>query len=155
MAKKKIWAYLERIIELFTQKIVLRSQKYGFWSRNRDPGSGKSIFRIPVLGVKKVPDIESRIHNTGIIEDLISSFFYLQLTVNLFTIGGGEETWWRLRGGEARHRLPDGGAGLLTLPTDQGQDPLHRDRWVRSPHLEESLSVLAKYVVHPKSNWKK
>ncbi len=37
MLKKKIWANFPRIIELFTQKLPLSSQKYGFgvW----DPGS--------------------------------------------------------------------------------------------------------------------
>ena len=37
MLKKKILANFQRIIELFTQKIVTNSQKYGFGIR--DPGS--------------------------------------------------------------------------------------------------------------------
>ena len=53
MLKKKIWANFQRIIELFTQKIVSRL-KYGFGIP--DPGSGKSLFWIPDPGVKKAPD---------------------------------------------------------------------------------------------------
>ncbi len=50
--KKKIWANFQRIIELFTQKIVTKLSKILVW----DPGSGKNIFRIPDPGVKKAPD---------------------------------------------------------------------------------------------------
>jgi hypothetical protein len=49
MLKKKIWANFQRIIELFTQKIVTRLSKIWGW----DPRSGKNIFRIPDPGVKK------------------------------------------------------------------------------------------------------
>ena len=52
MLKKKIWANFQRIIELFTQKIVTKLSK--IWVR--DPGSGKNLFRIPDPGVKKAPD---------------------------------------------------------------------------------------------------
>jgi hypothetical protein len=59
--KKKIGANFQRIIELFTQKIVNKFSKYGFGIRDpgseiRDPGSGKNLFRIPDPGVKKAPD---------------------------------------------------------------------------------------------------
>ncbi len=37
MLKKKIWVNFQRIMELFTPKIVTNSQKYGFGIR--DPGS--------------------------------------------------------------------------------------------------------------------
>jgi hypothetical protein len=50
--KKKIWAIFQRIIELFTQKIVTKLSKIWIW----DPGSGKILFRIPDPGVKKAPD---------------------------------------------------------------------------------------------------
>jgi hypothetical protein len=52
--KKKIWANFQRIIELFTQKIVTELSKIWVW----DPGfgSGKNLFRIPDPGVKKSPD---------------------------------------------------------------------------------------------------
>ncbi len=50
--KKKIWANFQRIIELFTQKIVTKLSKVWVW----DPGSGKNLFRIPDPGVKKAPD---------------------------------------------------------------------------------------------------
>ncbi len=52
--KKKIWANFQRIIELFTQKIVTKLSK--IWFGIRDQGSGKSLFRIPDPGVKKAPD---------------------------------------------------------------------------------------------------
>jgi hypothetical protein len=57
MLKKKIWANFQRIIELFTQKIVTKLSKIWVW----DPGSGirdpeKNLFRIPDPGVKKAPD---------------------------------------------------------------------------------------------------
>jgi hypothetical protein len=50
--KKKIWANFQRIIELFTQKIVTKHSKIWIW----DPGSGKNLIRIPDPGVKKAPD---------------------------------------------------------------------------------------------------
>jgi hypothetical protein len=49
--KKKIWANFQRIIELFTKKIVKKLLKIWSW----DPGSGKNLFRIPDPGVKKHP----------------------------------------------------------------------------------------------------
>jgi hypothetical protein len=71
--KKKILANFQRIIELFTKKIVKKLLKIWFWdpgSGIRDPGSGiqkKPIpdpgSRIPDPGVKKhpIPDPGSRI----------------------------------------------------------------------------------------------
>jgi hypothetical protein len=50
--KKKIWANFQRIIELFTPKIVTKLSKIWIW----DFGSGKNLFRIPDPGVKKAPD---------------------------------------------------------------------------------------------------
>jgi hypothetical protein len=52
MLKKKNWANFQRIIELFTQKIVTKLSKIWGW----DPGSGKNLFRIPDPDVKKAPD---------------------------------------------------------------------------------------------------
>jgi hypothetical protein len=63
MLKKKICANFQRIIELFTKKIVTKLSKTWVWdpgSKIRDLGSGKNIFRIPDPGVKKVPDPGSR-----------------------------------------------------------------------------------------------
>ncbi len=57
--KKKIWANLQRIIELFTQKIDIRLSKIWVWdpgSETRDPGLGKNLLRIPDPGAKKAPD---------------------------------------------------------------------------------------------------
>ncbi len=52
MLKKKIWADFQRIIKLFTQKIVTMLSKIWGW----DPGS-----EIRDPGVKKAPDPGSRI----------------------------------------------------------------------------------------------
>ncbi len=57
MTKKKIWANVQRIIELFTQKIFTKLSKIWFW----DSGSGKNLFWIPDPGVKKALDPGSRI----------------------------------------------------------------------------------------------
>ncbi len=57
MLKKKNWANFQRIIELFTQKIVTKLSKIWVWDPGceiRDPD--KNLFRIPDPGVKKVPD---------------------------------------------------------------------------------------------------
>ncbi len=57
--KKKIWVIFQRIIELFTQKIVTKLWKIWVWDPGswiRDPGSGKNLFRIPDPGVKKALD---------------------------------------------------------------------------------------------------
>ncbi len=58
---KKIWAYFQRITELFTQKIVTKFSKICVW----DPGSGKNLFRIPYPRVKKAPDPGSGSATTG------------------------------------------------------------------------------------------
>jgi hypothetical protein len=50
---EKIWANFQRIIiDLFTQKIVIKLSKIWVW----DPGSGKNLFWIPNPGIKKAPD---------------------------------------------------------------------------------------------------
>jgi hypothetical protein len=59
--KKTIWANFQRIIELFTKKIVKKLLKIWSWdpgSEIQDPGSGKNLFRILDPGVKKhlIPD---------------------------------------------------------------------------------------------------
>jgi hypothetical protein len=60
--KKKFWANFQRIIELFTQKIVNQLSKIWVWdpgSEIRDPE--KNLFQIPDPGVKKPPEPGSRI----------------------------------------------------------------------------------------------
>ncbi len=61
MLKKKIWASIQRIVELFTQKFVTELKKIWGW----DPGSGKKPIPKPGSGsrVKKAPD-PGRIRNT-------------------------------------------------------------------------------------------
>jgi hypothetical protein len=64
--KKKIWANFQRIIELFTKKIVKKLLKIWSWdpgSEIRDPEKTYSGSRIPDSGVKKhpIPDPGSRI----------------------------------------------------------------------------------------------
>ncbi len=51
MLKKKIWANFQKIIVLFTQKIVTKLSKIWVW----DPRSGIRKKSIPDLGVKKAP----------------------------------------------------------------------------------------------------
>jgi hypothetical protein len=55
--KKKIWANFQRIIELFTQKIVTKLSKIWVW----DPGSGIWIKPIPDPGSRGQKGIGSRI----------------------------------------------------------------------------------------------
>ncbi len=80
--KKKIWANFQRIIELFTQKIVNKLSKIWVWdpgSGIRDPGSGKNLFRIPDPGVKKAPDPGSGSATLGdILDFLVSHLLYIQ-----------------------------------------------------------------------------
>ncbi len=52
LLKRKIWASFQRIIPLFTQKIVPKLSKIWVW----DPVSGKNLFRNPDPGVKKAPN---------------------------------------------------------------------------------------------------
>ncbi len=55
--KKKIWVNFQRIIELFTQKIVTKLSKVWVWDPGiRDPGSGKNLFRIQGLKRHRIPD---------------------------------------------------------------------------------------------------
>jgi hypothetical protein len=66
--KKKILANFQRIIELFTKKIVkklLKNMVLG--SGIRDPGSGKNLFRIPDPGsrIQGSKSTRSRIRNTA------------------------------------------------------------------------------------------
>jgi hypothetical protein len=50
LLKETIWANFQRILELFTKKIVTKL------SKNTGLGSGKNLFRIPDPEVKKTPD---------------------------------------------------------------------------------------------------
>jgi hypothetical protein len=58
MIKKKIWANFQRILELFTKKIVKKLFKYGLGIR--DPRSGIRVRKKPIPDpgsrVKKAPD---------------------------------------------------------------------------------------------------
>ncbi len=49
---KKSWAKFQRIIELFTQKVVIKLSKIWVW----DPGSWKNLFRIPGSKRHRIPD---------------------------------------------------------------------------------------------------
>jgi hypothetical protein len=50
MLKKKIWANFQRLIEVFTQKIITKLSKIWIWDPEKD------LCRIPDPGVKKAPD---------------------------------------------------------------------------------------------------
>jgi hypothetical protein len=56
LAEIKIWANLQRIIELFTQKLSLSFQNIGLGSEIREPE--KNLFQIPDPGAKRhrIPD---------------------------------------------------------------------------------------------------
>jgi hypothetical protein len=74
VVKKKIWANLQRIIELSTQNIVIKLSKIwvwdpvsGIWRKPiPDPGS-----RMPDPGVKKAPDPGSGSGSTILVKYLI------------------------------------------------------------------------------------
>jgi hypothetical protein len=57
MLKKKIWANFQRIIELFTQKIVTKLSKIGVW----DPGSEIRDPEKPYSGSRGQKDTGSRL----------------------------------------------------------------------------------------------
>jgi hypothetical protein len=83
MLKKKMWANFQRIIELFTQKIVTTLSKIWVWdpgSEIRNPGFGKNLFRIPDPGVKKAPDPGSRIRNSGSYDSYDSYDYFTECT---------------------------------------------------------------------------
>ncbi len=69
--KKKIWANFQRIIELFTQKIVSKLSKIWVWN----PGSGKNLFRIPGSKRHRIPDPQ---HWLNVYNCSIVSWFYHQ-----------------------------------------------------------------------------
>ncbi len=60
MVKKKIWANFQRIIELFTHKIVTKPPKIWVW----DPGKTYSGSRIQISKRHRIPN--PRIRNTGL-----------------------------------------------------------------------------------------
>jgi hypothetical protein len=87
--KKKIWASFQRIIELFTQKIVNKLSKIWIWdpgSEIRNPGSGKNLFRIPDPGVKKAPDPGSRIRIRNTASQMNFANFKQKITISYFTL---------------------------------------------------------------------
>jgi hypothetical protein len=65
MLKKKIWANFQRIIELFTQKIVTKLSKIWVWDLGSEPGTEKNLFRIPDPGSRGQKSTGSRIPNIG------------------------------------------------------------------------------------------
>jgi hypothetical protein len=81
MLKKKIWANFQSIIDVFTQKLSISSQKNGFGIRDPE----KNLFRIPDPGVKKAPDPGSRIRicNTAKICHLCSEKVFLLVTESI------------------------------------------------------------------------
>jgi hypothetical protein len=82
MLKKKIWANFQRIVEVFTQKIFNMLSNIWVWdpgSGIRDPGSGKTLFRIPDPGVKKALDPGSRIRIRNTVCDNLPSHVSLEV----------------------------------------------------------------------------
>ncbi len=62
-AEKKNWSNFQKILELFTQKIVTTLSKIWVW----DPGSGKNLFGIPCPGGQKGTGSRIRIRNTALL----------------------------------------------------------------------------------------
>ena len=99
--RKKIWAYFQRIIELFTQKIVNKLSKIWIWdpgSEIWDPEKTYSGSQIPDPGVEKAPDPGSWIwiRNIGQHKPLKGgrgSRFQLPLKDNIGAVG-----WWVRKG---------------------------------------------------------
>ncbi len=58
--EEKIWANLQRIIELLTQKLSLDSQKYGFGIKDPRTGIRKNLFRIPGSKRHHILDTDSQ-----------------------------------------------------------------------------------------------
>jgi hypothetical protein len=71
-----MWAKFQRIIELFTQKVVTKLSKYEFGIR--DPRSGIRNKPIPDPGsrVQKGTGSRIRIHNNGIIYLLFMYYWF-------------------------------------------------------------------------------
>jgi hypothetical protein len=83
MLKKKIWANFQRIVEVFTQKIFICSQIYGFGIR--DPRSGIRKKPIPDPGSRgqKGTGSRIRIRNTG----KSDQYWSLNILLKLFDFG--------------------------------------------------------------------
>jgi hypothetical protein len=77
MLNKKIWANFQRIIGLFTQKIVTKLSKIWVW----DPGSGKNLLRIPNPGVKKAPDPGSGSATLHVRRSMLRFFIHCQMLI--------------------------------------------------------------------------
>jgi hypothetical protein len=73
MLKKKIWANFQRSIELFTKKLSLSSQKYGFGIRNPRSGIRKKHIPDPGSRGQKGPESRIRIRNTDCQARLLGS----------------------------------------------------------------------------------
>jgi hypothetical protein len=54
LKKKKLGSIFKELLKFLPKKFSICSQIYGFGIR--DPGSGKTLFRIPDPGVNKAPD---------------------------------------------------------------------------------------------------
>jgi hypothetical protein len=74
MLKKKIRANFQRIIEVFTQKIVTKLSKIWIW----DPE--KTLFRIPDLGVKNASDLGSRSATLNISINILINVYREQIS---------------------------------------------------------------------------
>ncbi len=76
LLKKKIWANFQRIIELFTQKIVTKLLKLWVW----DPRSGIRKKPIPDSGSRGQKSTGSRIRNTARNKAFYREKFFVSLT---------------------------------------------------------------------------
>ncbi len=74
--KKKLWPNLQRITELFNQKIVIKPSKILVW----DPGFGKNLFRIRL---KNAPDPGSATLKKSCKSLCLLSYFSCHLSILL------------------------------------------------------------------------
>ncbi len=81
MLNKKNCANFQRILEIFTKKIVKKLYKIWFWdpgSEIRDPE--KNLFRIPDPGVKRAPDPGS----ATLFNTIFSAYYVLKVFLHHF-----------------------------------------------------------------------
>jgi hypothetical protein len=105
--KKKIWANFQRIIELFTKKIVKKLFKIWSWdpgSGIRDPEKTHSGSRIQGSKRHRIPDPGYRIRNT------VTKFLKLLYPV----LENKMEMKMRCCG--SRMFIPDPGSGFFAIP---------------------------------------
>jgi hypothetical protein len=100
--KKNLWDYLQRIIELFTQTIVIKLSKIWVW----DPGSGiwENLFRIPdPQHCWQVIKKSEKSWNQG----RLNFFLFVDGRIQFRTNNYGSGSWWPKSLWILRIRIPN------------------------------------------------